>query len=305
MGGGGKPGKSTGTMPWWVKDQHQTLLEKGADLAYGAEGDYIQYNKPRIAGLTQQEQAANVAREDMFNNGDVVGQFAADQYTKASAMNDQVMGVANSEFTEEEYQRRRNPYIDNVVNKNVREANQSFDRRLNQDQANSVARGGSVGSYRVGLENAFLEGERGQTLGDIRGQGELDAYNQAMGQFESDRSTKLGGLGQSVEGYNQIGAQSNQLATDNMNREYQMINELDRSGAIAREMRQAELNLDYGDFTDERDWGWSQLGKMSGLLNGVPNAQLSSTTFQNPSPGSASQAAALGLSAAAASQYLQ
>jgi hypothetical protein len=301
--GGGKPGKSSGSLPYWMQGMHKALSTKATEFAFGDEGAYQQYDGPQIAGLTDQENQANIAREEMFNRGDVMGQFAADQYTAAAGLNDQVEGIAMSEFNEEEYQKRRNPYIDNVVNKNVREADDSFSRRLNQDQASSIARGGSVGSYRVGLENAFLEGERAQTLGDIRNQGELDAYNQSLSSFERDRDTKLGGLGQGVEGYNQIGAQANQLGSDNMAREYQMINELDRSGAIQREMRQNEMNLAKQEFDDKNNWPKQQMSWLSSIYSGMPAAQMGSTTFSNPTAGAASQAASLGLTAAAFSQY--
>jgi hypothetical protein len=304
-GGGGKQARSTGALPWWVQGAHQSLTDKAQDFAYGDRGAYQAYGGDRIAGLTGAENQANVARGEMFNRGDVAGQFAADQYSAASGLTDQVRDVAFSEFNQDEYNRRRNPYIDNVVEANLREADESWDRRINQSDAASIARGGSIGSYRMNLENLMAEGERAGQLTDIRNRGELDAYNQALNSFESDRSTKLAGLGQGAASYGQIGAGASQLGTESLAREQSMTNELDRSGAIQREMEQRELDMAAGDFYEERDWPMRNMNWLSGILSGVPNAQLGSVTQSSPQPGLAAQLTGLGLGAAAINQLIQ
>ena len=297
---GGSPGggeKSTGTLPWWVKNAHKTLVGNAEDFAYGDRGAYTPYPDQRIAGLEGQQIAANTAREDMFNRGDVAGQFAADQYGLASGLNSQIQGVANSEFTNDERLKRMNPYLQGVLDPQLREAEQSFDRRLNQNQADSIARGGSIGSYRVGLEDALLQGERAQTLGDITGKGNFDAYNQALGSFESDRAAKLGGLNSGISNYGNIAAGANTLGTDSQNREIAMINELYRTGAINQDLKQQEMSMAYGDFKEEQMWPQQQMNWLSGILSGVPNQQLGGTTTSAPQPGIAAQILGLGLGA--------
>ena len=302
MGGSSGGGaKSTGSMPYWARGAHEALVGQAENFAFGTgpgTGEYLPYPNIRIAGLTPQEQQANIAREEMFNRGDVAGQFAADQLGMGAGLAGEMRRVAFSEFGEDEYQRRRNPYIDNVVGMRLREAGATFDQSLNQYQASSVARGGSIGSYRVGLENALLEQERAQTMGDIRGQGELEAYNQALSSFERDRAEKLGGLGLGANTYMGLSAGANTLGTDSMNRENQLISELERSGAIQREMSQAELDLAYNDFEEERDWPMRNMNFLSSILSGVPNTY-GSTTTTSPAPGLPSQLASLGLGAAA------
>jgi len=192
-----------------------------------------------------------------------------------------------------------NPYQQAVTDMELREANQSFDRRINQDQAASVARGGSIGSYRVGLENAFLEGERAQGLSDIQGRGSLANYNQAQQSFYGDRDAKMAGLGQGAQAYNQLAAGASQLGTESLAREQSMTNELGRSGAIAREMRQREMDLAKGDWMAERDYAKTQMNWLSSILSGVPNAQLASQTTTSAQPGLVSQLAGYGLSAGA------
>ncbi len=303
MGGGGGDTKQTGALPWWAQGAHKSLIGKAESFAYGDRGAYTPYPDIRIAGLTGQEQAANVAREDMFNRGDVAGQYSADQYGLASGLNSQVRDVAFSEFDTDEMNRRMNPFMEGVINPQLREVRQSFGRRINQSQADSVARGGSIGSYRVGLENAFLETEQARTLGDVRAQGQYDAYGQALGSFESDRAARMGGLGQAVGAYGQIAEGVNRLGTDSQAREFGLIGELDRSGAIQREMQQRELDLAYGDFREEQDWPQQRMSWLSGIISGVPSS-VGTTTTTVPQPGLVSQLAGLGLGAAAISKLV-
>jgi hypothetical protein len=299
--GGGADGKTSGSLPWWAQQAHKDLIGKAQAVAYDPAG-YQAYEGQQIAGLTPQELAANNAREEMFNRGDVAGQFAAEQLSKSAGLTDKTWDVANSEFGAEQYEARRNPYFEAVTQRQLREADQSFDRRINQDQAGSVARGGSIGSYRVGLENAFLEGERGQLLGDIRNQGELDNWNQAQQGFYTDRDAKMQGLGQGAANYNALGAEASALGTASLQREQSMTNELGRSGAIEREMLQRELDLARNEYWDEVNYPKQQLSFMSGILSGLPASQMGTTTTTSAQPGLASQMAGWGTGLAAVQQ---
>jgi len=296
MGGGGADSKTSGALPWWVQGAHKTLIDKAENLVYDEKG-YDPYQGQQIAGLTPQELQANQAREEMFNRGDVAGQFAAEQYAKSAGLTDQVRDVAFSEFGTDEFEARRNPYQQAVTDMALRESNQAFDRRINQDQASSVARGGSIGSYRVGLENAFLEGERGKTLADIQNEGSLANWNQAQSSFYGDRDTKLKGLGQGAAAYDALGAGASALGTQSLAREQSMANELGRSGAIEREMLQRELDLGKQQYYDKQNYPKQQLNWMSSMLSGVPNAQLASQTTTSAQPGLVSQLAGYGLAA--------
>lgn len=297
-GGGGTDGANpTGAMPWWVRRPHQTLVENAESFAYGDRGAYQAYPDPRIAGLTDQEQGANQAREDMYNRGDVYGEFGSQQLGLGAQALPGLAQAGFSEFTSDEANRRMNPYIQGVIDPQLRVADQSFDRRLNSDEANSIARGGSIGSYRVNLENAFLEGERAETLGDIQARGLSSAYDQALGSFESDRAAQMGSIRDTVSGYGSLAQSANAVGTGAQAREFGLINEYDRSGAIQRELQQRELDLGYSDFREEQDWPMRNMQFLSGILTGVPTQVGGGAT--TPQPGLASQLASLGLSAAA------
>jgi len=296
-GGGGKPANPTGAMPWWVRKAHQNLVGRAEEFAYGDRGQWKPYPDQRIAGLTGQEKQAIEARQKFFDKGDRYGDLAKKQLDYGSSLVPKLEKVGNTEFTTEEMNRRMNPFIDGVVNPQLREANLAYNRRLNQDEANSVARGGSIGGYRVGLENQLLEARRAQTLGDIRGKGQYDAYGQALGSFQADRQAKLASLRDSISLAGSNASAYDTLGSNSQNRELSRIAELDRSGAIQRELQQRELDLGYADFVEERDFPMQRMQFLSGILTGVPG-KLGGGVGQ-PQPGLASQLAGLGLSAAA------
>lgn len=303
MGGGGdtEEQRGYGSMPWWAEGAHRTLINKAENFAYGPRGGYRAYGDPRIAGLTPQERAAQGARESLYNRGDQAGTFASDQLGRAAGLVPEMSRYARSEFTNDEMNQRMSPYMEGVINPQLRESRQEFDRQLNRNQADSIARGGAMGAYRSGMMDSQTLANKAQTLGDIRGRGQQQAYDQALSSFQRDRDVKLGGLGQSIGAYQGLAQGADTLGSNALGRELQMISELERSGAIQREMRQREMDLGYSDFINERDFPMQRMNFMSSMLTGVPSA-LAGQTVTTPSPGIAAQLASLGLGAAGISQ---
>lgn len=303
MGGSsGKAGKSTGSLPYWMQQPHKTLVGNAESFAYGDRGAYVPYPDIRIAGLTDPELGANVARQEMFNRGDPASEWAASNLESGLDLVPGLAGVAFSEFTPGEMERRMSPYMEGVVRPQLREAEESFERAMNLSEAESIAKGGAMGSYRQMLEQIGLQGQKAESLSDIRGRGQQSAYEDALRSFLADRDTRLSGLGQSIGAYQGLAGAGSQLGTDNQARLLSNITELERSGAIPRELEQRELDLAYTDFVEERDFPMNRMQFVSSMLSGLPSAQYGQTTIQPPQPGIASQLASLGLGAAAISQ---
>lgn len=305
MSGGSttKAEKSTGSLPWWIRAPHQSLIEKAETFTYGDRGAYTPYPNQRIAQLTAPEQAAVQARQDLFNRGDPSTEFASSQYGLASLLPGQMINTAYSEFTPDELQRRMSPYMQGVIDPQLRVAEESFNRRLNESDARSVARGGSVGDYRQGLERVMLEGEKSQALGDIQRAGMQASYEDALRSFEGDRASRLGGLSSAYGAYSGLAQGASALGDAAQRRELANIVELERSGMTQRELQQQELDLAYRDFIEERDFPMQRMQFLSSMLSSLPTEQYGGQTTYAPSPGLPSQLAALGL--AGASVYNQ
>jgi hypothetical protein len=300
-GGGGKASKGTGSLPWWSKRAHMNLIDKAEDFAYGARGEWIPYPDARIAGFTEEELGAQQARRDMFDRGDPSQQWAADQFSLASGLGSQIEDYSTSEFTTDEMNRRMSPFMEGVINPQLREASQSYDRRLNQSQADSVARGGSIGSYRVGLEDSLLEQERAESLGDIRAAGQQSSYESALGSFNADRQAGISGLTGLAAMYGDMGTRASQVGINAQASELQRINELERAGVTQRDMNQAEMDLAYNDFESERDYPMRNMSWLSTILSGVPGG-IGTTETTTPNASFASQLAALGFAGAGIGQ---
>jgi hypothetical protein len=296
-GGGGKDSKSTGSLPWWAEGAHRTLINEAENWAYEDAGKYIKYPDPRIAGFTDPELASQQARQDLFDAGDPSSAFAAEQYSLASGLGSDITDYATREFTNQEMTNRMSPYMEGVIQPQLREARESYNRNRNQSEANSVARGGSIGSYRVGLEDSLSRQQEAESLSDIRGAGQQSAYETALRSFESDRMMGVQGLGAAAGIYGDIGSRASKLGLDSQASELQRINELARSGAEQREMTQAGYDMSYQDFIEQRDYPMRNMQFMSGILTGVPSG-IGTTSTSMPDASIASQIASLGIGAA-------
>jgi len=301
MGGGSGGSRSTGSLPWWARQAHQTLISEAEQYAFGERGAYVPYPDARIAGFTDPELAAQQARQNLFDSGDPSQQFAADQYSLASGLGGEISDYARREFTTDEMNRRMSPFMEGVINPQLREARDAYDRRLNQSEADSIARGGSIGSYRVGLENLGLQQDRAQTLSDIRGAGQQSAYESALRSFESDRAMGISGLGNAAALYGDIGSKASALGIASQQSELQRIMELERSGSVQREMTQQEYDLARADFYEEKNYPMQNMQFLSSVLTGIPSG-IGTTTTSTPGPGLASQLASYGIAAGGIAQ---
>ena len=301
-GGGGDEQRGYGALPYWAEGAHRSLIDKAENFAYGDRGSYVPYGDSRIAGFSDAEIAAQGARQDMYNAGDPASEFASNQLGIAGQLSGELADYGRQDWTMADHSSYMNPYTDNVVNPAIREARESFDMDLNRNQAENIARGGSIGSYRAGLQDNMLRAQKAQALSDIRGQGQFDAYNNAQQQYNTDRQMGMQGLGTALAGHQSTAAGASQLGFDSQQRNLTNISELERSGAVQREMAQREMDLAYGDFAEERDYPMRNMSFLSSILSAVPNAQLASQTTSVPQPGLASQLASLGLGAAGISQ---
>ena len=303
MGGGGSSEtRGYGSLPFWAEGAHRSLINKAENFAYGDRGAYVPYGDQRISGLSSPEMAALGARQDLYNRGDPASAFASNQLGLSADFAKQMGEAANRQFDTAELQRRMNPYLDNVINPQLREASQEYDRNLYKSQADSIARGGAVGSYRAGLQDTLLRGQKAESLADIRGKGQYEAFNAAQDSFFRDRDSVISGLSAAGQTASGLAGASSQLGFDAQQRQLTNIAELERSGAIQRELRQREMDLAYRDFEQERDWPIQRMSFLSSILSGVPYAQLGSQSTNIPQPGLPSQLASLGLGAAGLSQ---
>lgn len=183
-----------------------------------------------------------------------------------------------------------NPYLEAVLEPQRREATRQADIARNEMQSR-MAKAGAYGGSRQAIMEA--EGQRNlQTLlGDITGKGYAGAFDVAQRQRQADIDAGLRGLAAqtaATQALTQAGGQEAQYGLSNLQ-------ELARQGAAQREIEQAGLTADYGQYMRELQYPREQLEFQRSMLAGLP---IASASFYQPAPSAMSSAAGGALTAA-------
>lgn len=166
------------------------------------------------------------------------------------------------------------PYMQNVVDIGKREAARQSGIMGTQQQA-QAAQAGAFGGSRDAIMRAERERNLSQQMGDIQDKGMQSAYDQAANQFRT-------GITQGME-----------------------INKMQAGyGGMQQAQVQRELDTKYGNFGNQQNYPYKQLGFMSDMIRGLPVGTASSTT-QYQAPGSTlGQLGGLGVTALGLSRYM-
>jgi len=204
-----------------------------------------------------------------------------------------------------------NPYMQNVVDIQQREASRASDIQRNVNQAQAVGQGAFGGS-----RSAIVEAERqrnlGTQLGDIQAQGLNAAYNQAQQQFntehqlgEQSRQYEAGlglqGLQTQAQAAGQLGLIGNQNYQQNMG-----INQLQSQYGMQQQgMTQQGMDLAYQDFLNQQNYPGQQLTNYANILGqGLRGVGTSTSTSTSPAPSFGSQLLGAGTALYGASKML-
>ena len=275
--GGGAPATQTviKDLPDWAKGYAKNTIERAAALS---DQPYQAYQGNRIAGfsplqLGAQQGAANMTTSDTTKqiaqrglNTDTFGQAQASQYM--------------------------NPYMQNVVDIQKREAGRQSGMQGVAQQAGATQAGG-LGGSRDAIMRAERERNLGQQMGDIQAQGSNAAYTNAQAQFNADQA-------RSMQGLNLAGAAAGQQFQQGMD-----INKLQAGyGAQQQAMRQQGLTQAYQDFLGQKQEPYNQLSYLSNMIQGLPLGGVSQSSSSAGSPSAAQTFGALGAGAYGLSKFM-
>jgi len=188
-----------------------------------------------------------------------------------------------------------NPYMQNVVDIQKREAQRQSGIQGTQQQAQAT-QAGAFGGGRDAIMRAERERNLGTQMNDIQAQGSNAAYQQALQQFNTEQAARQGaaqlnaqqsqfGAGLGLQGLNTALQGANTLGTLGQN-EYQQnmgINQLQNQYGLQQQNQvQKVLDTGYQDFQNYQNYPYKQLGFMSDMLRGLPLTQQASTVYQQP-----------------------
>jgi hypothetical protein len=200
-----------------------------------------------------------------------------------------------------------NPYMDNIVARQQQDAQRQSQIAGQAQQANA-ARSGAFGGSGDYLMRGQAAGNLARQKGDIQAQGLNTAYNQAMGQYNTQNQLNAQqqqfGAGLGLQGL-QTANQAAQNLANIGNTQYQqnmgILGMQNQFGGQQQQQVQNVLNNQYQDYLNSQNYPYKQMGFMSDMIRGLPLAQQSATMYQQP-PSMLSQVAGLGTAAIGASK---
>jgi hypothetical protein len=302
-GGGGSGGSATQTqvsdLPDWAKPYAKEALGKGAALTDISQNPYQQYGGQRQAGFTPLQQQSFMGASGMQPSqlGAQAGQFAG--AATLGALGTSYDPYQTGQFTSQAAGQYMNPFVQQALDPQLREAARASEIQRNQQQAQAVGQGAFGGS-----RQAIVEAERqrnlGQLQGDIVAKGYQSAFDRAQEQFAREQQLReqsrqygaglgLQGLQTALQGAGQMGQLGGQQFAQGMD-----INKLQNLyGGQQQAFEQAGLSQQYQDFQNQQRYPYQQLEFMSNLLRGTPMGTVQ--TLYGAQPTTAQQIGALGM----------
>lgn len=199
-----------------------------------------------------------------------------------------------------------NPYMQNVVDIQKREARRASDIGATQQQAQAV-QAGAFGGSRDAIMRAERERNLATQLGDIQATGSNAAYNQAMQQFNAEQAARqqaqqlgeqsrqygaglgLQGLQTGLTGYGQMAGVGQNLYNQN-------IGNITLQSQLGTQQQQQDQNIataKYQDWLSKQNYPQQQMDVMASYIRGTPLSTTGASQYNAP-PSTLSQVVGLG-----------
>lgn len=151
-----------------------------------------------------------------------------------------------------------NPFLQNVVDIQAREARRTADIGRQSEQAR-LAQAGAYGGSRQAIMEAERQRNLGTQIGDIQSKGLMAAFEQAQKQ-------RLGEATLGLEGQ-RLGEMSRQFGAKY---DVDTLGEQLKAGTVQRGIAQEPLDFGYKEWTESVNFPYKQLGFMRDMVSGMP-----------------------------------
>lgn len=225
-----------GGAPRWLKQANKSAVSRAEDLSNRA---YTRYTGDRVAGLSENEQmASGLARNYGADVQPYLRNMRSDARFRAGALD---------QYT--------NPYIAQVLENQRRVIGEEYGRQ----SADLSRRQSAMDAFRTGrsdLARSRLNRDRMTALGDAEAEGRAGAFDRAMSAYAGDRALMTQANAGALSGF--------------LNSRNSQIGALQSTGRAERGIEQAQMDFDYGQFLEGRDWDVNNFGI---LLDALRTAQ--------------------------------
>ena len=246
----GKGSKQTTTsrqdyhLPEYMRSGSQDAVRRGRQIA---NRDYTAYGGQRISDLSRNEQTGvNMA----FDN---VGAWQGD-FASARGALDRIQSMKDPGALKG----YMNPYMEEVLNPAVRRRNRAFDAQRAERQSTRGMRSAFGG--RGDLYDATLAAEHEEGIDDLYSSAYGQAFDRATSAFQQEQDRYLG----QARAFQSIGegAQAQRRGD---------LRDLMTTGLTERTRDQADLDFQYLEHLEKRDWDIGNLDVLVRTLQAVPH----------------------------------
>jgi len=302
-GGGGQTSTQIQDVPDWAKPYAKEGLGKAAALTDITQNPYQTYDQSRQAGFTDLQNQAFTGAQNaapsaaMGTAANMAGTAGLGALNAGANFNPYQTG----QFGGQTAQNYMNPYMQNVVDIQQREAQRTADIAGTGRNAQAV-KSGAFGGSRQAIMDAEANRNLSTQMGDIQAQGLNQAYNQGQQQFNTEQQLRE----QSNQFGNSLGMQGFQTALTGAGQlsnigqqtfgQEMDINKLQQQyGTQQQAFDQQGKDNNYQDFLNQQRYPYQQLEFMNSMLRGTPMGTVQS--MYAPPPSQLSQVAGLGATA--------
>lgn len=337
-GGGGGDTESTSyqtNLPEYAEPYYKEMMARTQEESLRP---YEQFEGPRIAGFSQAQQQAQQNILDLESPASMgqasqllaqagqrasnTGAYDPTQFTSPY----QAEQVDPGMFDQAAAQQYMSPYMQSVVDIQKREAVRDADIMRNRIGADAVT-AGAFGGDRHGIQEAELDRNTLQQLGDIQAQGQQAAFENAQTMFGQDRAARMQAEGdfqrnlqqeaqmemsaeQAQEAAQQFGAnyeQQQQNIMAGIGESQARLGQLEQDlnlariqaqqavGAEEQAMAQKVLDQQFEEFLNARDNERQNLAFYNALLRGIPVPTQQEVVQYSPGASTASQLIGAGI----------
>jgi hypothetical protein len=310
-GGGSSDTRTVQDLPEWAKPYAKETLgmAQGLTTTKDSEGNITGPAKYQTrpggtdvlgADPLQQQAYQGAAQLGPSQLGQQAGQMAG--AATYGALGTQYNPYQMGQFTSGAAAQYMNPFIEQAMEPQLREAQRSSEMQRMADQAQAT-RAGAFGGGRQAIVEAERQRNLGMQQGDIRARGYMSAFDQAQQNFAREQQMReqsrqygaglgLQGLQTALQGAGQMG----QLGQTEFGQQRDIYNLQNQFGGQQRAIDQERANQRYQDFLSEQRHPYQQLEFMSNILRGTPMGTVQ-TMYAAP-PSMISQLGGLGLAGA-------
>lgn len=279
--------QSTQKPPEYVKQAYKDIVGKASKVA---ERPYEAYGGQLVAGLTGNQQNAFNAIQNAQGIQEPYLQNANQLSMAGSA------AINPMAFSAEAVNQYLNPYLNNVMDATLANINNQNAIQRQGIVGNQIAKG-AFGGDRAGVAQAELARNQAlaqnQTIAQLRS----DAYNQALGMFNTQQQVGLSAQ-QNTAARQMQGAQLQAgLGGQAQSQALAGANALLQAGSLEQQQRQNELNSQYQQWQNKQAYPFQSLGWLGNIVTGVGNNAGGTTTTTTSPPSLLSGMIGLGTAA--------